>query len=219
MLKACGFDETIVGATSVTYAPVSTGFEYLTLWFYEDGSLYKLTGAQGNFETNLTTGETGKLSFTIIGHLGGPTDAALVSPTYASQVPVPFIGATFATGGFASVINSLTFTPGNEVVTPPSANSADGYGTIQISDRDYTGSFDPQAELIATDDPIGDWQAGTAKTIATGAIGATAGNIYALNITSATYTEISPGDRDGIRTHEIGFMSGAGDTACSLVFT
>ena len=82
---------------------------------------------------------------------------------FDSTLPPPFINASFATGGFASIIDSLQFGLGNEVVTPVDPNDPDGYGLVQIVDRDYLGSFDPQATLIATDDPIGDWKAGTSK--------------------------------------------------------
>ena len=83
----------------------------------------------------------------------------------------------------------------------------------------YLARFDPQASLIATDDPIGDWKAGTSKAIGTGVIGANAGNQYALSIPTAFYREIGPGDRDGIRTFDIGFVAPGDDAAFALAFT
>jgi len=219
LLKACGIGSTIVGATSVTYAGVSTAHEYCTIYYYEDGGLYQLTGVQGDAELTYEAGGVPMISFTMTGHVTGPTDAAIPAFQYDSTVPAPFINASFSTGGFASVIDNLSFAMGNKIVTPNNPNNADGYGDILIVDREYTGSFDPHATLVAANNPIGDWQAGTSKAITTGVIGSTAGNRSALTIPTAYYREVGPGDRDGIRTYDIGFMAAGDDAAFSLVFT
>lgn len=219
LLRACGCGETVVADTSVTYAGVSTSHEYVTIYYYEDGSLYELNGVQGNAEFTYEAGNIPMIAFTMIGHLVGPIDASLVTFQFDSTVPAPFINASFATGGYASVIDNLTFGLGNQTVTPNNPNNADGYGQILIVDRDYTGSFDPQATLISDDDPIGDWKAGTSKNITTGVIGGTAGNKSQLTIPTAYYREIGPGDRDGIRTFDIGFRAAGDDSAFSLAFT
>lgn len=219
LLRACGMGQTIVTDTSVEYAGVSTAHEYATIYYYEDGSLYKMHGVQGTVEIACAAGEIGKLSFTMTGHVVGPTDAALPTFAFSAVVPAPFIGATFVAGSYPSVIDSLSFSLGNVIVMPNDPNDDDGYGLILITDREYTGSFDPQATLIATDDPIGDWVAGTAKAIGTGVVGSTAGNRWEIDFPTAYYTEISPGDRDGIRTFEIGFMAAGDDDAFSLAFT
>src|SRR5688500_3893116 len=64
LLRMCGLGETVVGATSVTYAPVSTAHESGTIHYYSDGKLHILTGCKGTFSANLETGGCGKLSFT-----------------------------------------------------------------------------------------------------------------------------------------------------------
>jgi hypothetical protein len=47
LMRACGFDETIVPGTSVTYTPASSGIPSITLALYMDGLLTKLWGARG----------------------------------------------------------------------------------------------------------------------------------------------------------------------------
>jgi len=219
LLQACGCGETIVASTSVTYAGVSTGHKYVTIYYYEDGSIYEMNGCQGDMEITYEAGGIPMLNFTMTGHLVGPIDGSLVTFVFDSTVPVPFIDASFATGGFASVIENLSFSLGNKIVTPSDPNNADGYGQLAIVDREYTGSFDPQATLIATDDPIGDWKGGVSKAIATGALGSTGGNISSLSLPTCYYRELGPGDRDGIRTFDIGFMAAGDDSAFSLAFT
>lgn len=219
LLRACAMDETIVASTSVTYSGISTGHEYCTIYYYEDGGRYVLTGCQGDVELTYEAGGIPMLSFTMTGHLSGPVDAALVSFQFDATVPSPFVGASFSSGGFGYVIDNLSFGPSNQIVTPNNPNSADGYGQIVIVDKDYGGSFDPQATLIATADPIGDWKGGISRAITTGVIGSVAGNRSQLTIPTSVYRELGPGDRDGIRTYDIGYMAEGDDSAFSLAFT
>ena len=219
LLRACGLDETVTASTSVAYAPVSDGHEEGTLYYYEDGSLYKLTGCRGTVSLAANVGEVAKLSFTMTGHVADPSDAALPAATYINTTPPPVIGAAFSVGGYAAVVSALSLDVGNTIATPPSMSAADGYGQVLITDRAVTGSFDPEATTVAVQDWVGDWQDGTTKAITTGVIGSAAGNRFALSIPQAWYSELSPGDRDGVRTREIGFGAAGDDAAFTLTFT
>ena len=65
-LKACGLAETIVANTSVTYDPVSTGFESVTIHYNIDGVRHKMTGCRGSVAISANVGEipTPDFSFT-----------------------------------------------------------------------------------------------------------------------------------------------------------
>ncbi len=221
LLRGCGFDETINAAVDVQYAPVSTGHESLTIYYFRDGLREILTGCRGNVSFNLETGAIGKMSFTFTGHVAEPTDVALASPTYLSNVPPALIGVPFTIGAFAAVINALTFDMSNTVATPPDISSSDGYSEIQITQRDVNGSYDPEAELIATENPYNDLTAGAALALTTGVIGVAPGNAYQIDAPAAYYRDVSPGDRDGVRTYDIpvGFAESAGDDEVLLTFT
>ncbi len=220
-LRACGFGETIVASTSVAYSPVSNGHESATIYYYEDGSLYKLTGCRGTVSGSLETGAFGKLSFTFTGHLASKTDSALVSPAYDSTIPAPLISVPFTIGGYAAVINSLAFDMGTELVTPSSISASDGYSDILIAGRDLTGSFDPEATLISDQNFLADLQSSATKALSCGVIGSTAGNRYKIDMPSVSYKEMSPGDRDSIRTYEIGYQAteSSGDDEITILFT
>jgi len=221
LLRQCGFGETIVASTSVTYAPVSTSFESATNYIYEDGKLIKLTGCRGNVTFKLESNQKIMASYTITGHVSAQTDVALPTPTLDSTKPVPFNGASFAVGGFAGVISAISFDMGWKVATPPSVNSADGFGEIIMTERDVSGSFDPEDELVATNDWIGDFTAGTLMAMATGTIGGTAGNRVAFSWPQVYYRDVAPGDRDGVRTLDITFgaVESSGDDEVSIAFT
>ncbi len=221
LLRACALGETIVGATSVTYAPASSGHESITCYYYQDGTLLKLTGGRGNVSINLEAGGKGVLSFEITGHVSAITDIALASPTYDSTVPPAVIGGAFTIDAFAAIINALTCDMANQIATPGNISASDGYGEVQIVSRDINGSFDPEHELVAVEDFRGNFTGGAAMALATGSIGGTAGNIYALTMPAVSYRDVSPGDRDAIRTLELpyGAHESSTDDEISLAFT
>ena len=109
LLRACGLGETLVVSTSATYAPVSTGFESITLYVYEDGKLYKVTGCVGNVTFTGEAGGAGKLSFTFTGHKGAITDTALVSPTLDTTEAPIIKSAGFTIDSYAAAISALSF--------------------------------------------------------------------------------------------------------------
>jgi hypothetical protein len=218
VLRACGMAETINAGTSVVYDPASTDHESVTIYLWEDGSVYRVTGAKGTASLAANTGEIGKFSITLTGHFGGLVDEALPAATYDSTVPPAVIGTSFSVGAFGAVINAVSVDLGNEVTTPPSMTSADGFGSVLITDRDVTGSFDPEATLVADQDWVSDWQNGATQAIDL-SIGSDAGNQFALSIPTAYYKEISGGDRDGVATYEIGFGAAGDDAAVSFTFS
>ena len=221
LLRACGMAEDIVTGTSVTYQPASENQESITFYYFEDGTRYKVTGARGNVTSDLSTGGVGKLSFTFTGHVDDGTDTTAPAPTFVDTVPPPLINVPFTVGSFLAVTQQLQFDLSNTVATPPSISAGDGYGEIIVTNRDVSGSFDPEAELKANQDFIQDWKDGVTKAIDTGVIGNSAGNQYQITFPKAHYREVSPGDRDSIRTYDMSFGAAESttDDEVSIVFT
>lgn len=221
LLRACGIGETIAPATDVQYTPVSTGHESVTIYYFQDGIRYNIVGVRGNVSFNLETGALGKMTFTLTGHLDGFTDVALASPTYIATVPAALISVPFVVGGFSAVINALSWDQSNTLAMPPDISASDGFAEVQITQRDPNGSYDPESELLAVDDPHQDLIDGTVLAIGTGVIGSTLGNRFEIDIAAASYRDLSPGDRDGIRTYDVpfGMAEVAGDDEFLLTFT
>ncbi|WP_205859290.1 hypothetical protein, partial [Pleionea sediminis] len=121
--------------------------------------------------------------------------------------------------GFPAVISALSINLNNSIVMPPDLSAPDGFGEIRIADRDVKGSFDPEMVLASQHDFISDWKSGNKREIFTGAIGTTPGNIYEMHLPETYYQELADGDRDGIRTLDIGFGTDANDNELSLLFT
>lgn len=226
LLRACALGVTVVttgGSETATYAPVSDNstHESVTIYYYQDGTLHKLTGCRGNVSFSMEAGGRVMAEFTMTGHSVAPTDVSLADPTYDTTVPPAFLGASFSVHSFAAVIGALNFDLSNQLVMPPDANASDGFGEIQITGRDINGSFDPEHELVATEDFIGNFRSGTEGVLQTGTIGSTQYNRFAISFPKTYYREVAPGDRDGIRTLDISFgaVEDSGDDDISIAFS
>lgn len=211
LLRSCGFGQAIVASTSVTYNPTSTfgTNTSCTIYYWQDGLRYRLTGCRGNVTFRGTVGEVMILSFTMVGRKtdGDPTDTALPTPTLDATTPTTFLGANFLSigGSYYPAFTELTLDMGMAVTPGANANSANGYGEIRLSERDVRGTIDPEMTLVAVQDWIDQWEAGTLRAInfARGA----AGNIVTVNVPRARYIEPGFDDRDGIRTLSLGFKA------------
>lgn len=223
LLGACGIGriiDTTSGSESITYSPASTGHELVTIYYYQDGTLYQLTDARGEAEITLEVGGRGMVSFKMTGHSSTPTDVPLVNPTYDSTIPPPVIGAAFSVDSYGAVISKLSFALGNTIATPADMNQADGYSVPQITQRDVNGSFDPEAVLVATQAFEANLRNGATMALATGSIGASQYNKFSVTMPAISYRSIAPGDRSGVRTYEMGFGAAqvSGDDEFAIVF-
>ena len=218
-LRCCGLDETIVASTSVSYQPVSENHESCTIYYYQDGRLYKLLGAKGTATINAESGGLGTVQFEFTGKDGGLVDSAFPALSYNSTLPRPFIEVPFSIGGYAAVINAISLALGNTISTPGNVREADGFAQVEISKRDPTGTIDPEATNVATIDFESKFKSGELMTMTTGDVGSAAGNIWNLTANTAI-RDISQGERDQRRTDDLtcGFHEIAGDDEFVLVF-
>jgi len=221
LLRSCGKAETITALTSVAYDPASVGYESCTMVYNEDGIQRKLTGCRGDVSYDFETGSYGKASFTMTGHIATETDVPLPNGSYDSTVPAVLINVPFTIGAYSAAISKLAFAMGNSLAYPASISAIDGYGEIRIGSRKVVGSFDPEAVLKATNDFVGQFRAGTNMALDTGVIGSVVGNRYRATMPSISYTEIAPGDREGIRIYDTSFEASevTTDDEMQLLFT
>jgi len=222
LLLACGMASTISASTSVTYAPASSSQKSATIYIYEDGSLYKITGCRGTYKLTAKVGEVPMISFTMTGHLGSVTDASLVTGTYVSTVPPALVNVPMTIGSsYNPIIETLELDIGNKVEMPPDIQAADAYGEVIIGDRDVKGKIDPEATLVSTNDYWGQFKSGTTLALDTGVVGATAGNQWELKAPKIYYENLGAGNRNSILTYSADFAATEtnGDDEFSLIFT
>lgn len=222
LLKACGFGETVVAVTSVTYLPASTGVGSMTLALYNDGIIYKIWGARGNVSLKLEKGKPGMLHFLFTGADFSVADGAMLSTgiSYETTKPQPFLAAALTIDSYAALMGSLEFNMNNELALRDDVNTSSGHKSAVISGRLPTLSIDPEMVLVATYDFYGKWRSGIEGPLTTVVTGS-AGNICTITAPKVQYIGVKKADKSGLRSLGIDCQlnRNAGDDEISIAFT
>ncbi len=146
--RCCGHSETIVAATSVTYAKTSAGIPTLTIKSFIDGVVMQLIGCKGNVASSGQAGELPKFTFTFEGLWEPVTDvdavkdeAILAGSSLENFSPDKFqnVGLTVDTA-YMPVLHSLDWDSGNVLNVVPDGNVTN-YRRVDITDRDPSGTM------------------------------------------------------------------------------
>lgn len=202
---------------NVLYKPASTSIPSGTIYLYMDGVLYILAGCRGNPNLSAAAAGPGKLSFTFSGMFVSKTDAAVPACTYDTSRPPIFKNGKMLINRVAAAMATFTLDMGNQVVFPGNPNASEGFDPAIITERNMTGSVDPQATLVATRDILTAMRAGTQQIIHA-RWGSIAGNRVGITIPTALYTANDPGDRQGVMTEQTNFSCIGQDAGAFLCF-
>jgi hypothetical protein len=181
LLKACGMSETVVASTSVTYAPVSTSFDSVTMYIDNDGIRHIVTGARGTFTISLNANQIPVYNFTMTGQYNAPTDTASPTLTFQNQADPEIFNDTNTTAftlysATNLALQSAEIDLGNEVVYRELVNSTK---EVLITNRAATANFVIETPTLATKDFFALAVAGTSGNLSI-VHGSTAGNIITL---------------------------------------
>lgn len=199
-LRACGVSETIVGATSVTYKPLTNDVTPATVSIYEDGKIKRIWGARGSAVINADSGKPATAELIFTGADWEEVDGALLTGvTYPTILPPVFMGITFTIDTYAAVIKALGLDLGNEIALRPSAAAASGFLSAIITGRKPMLTFDPEEVLAATKDFFAAWRSGSLLAMSA-AWGSVAGNRLALTGPKVQYQKIDSAEREKIST-------------------
>ena len=222
LMQACGFSETIVAVTSVTYAPVSASFKGVTLYFFADGVRHKVTGCRGTWSMALETGEIPKISFSFTGIFNAPTDETQPSPTFSNQAdPVVVNSANTATlqvHGYAACLSAFSLDLANET---PFRQLAGCTQQVMITDRKPEGEVTIEAPTIAAKNYFSSASTQTAGQFSW-VHGTTGGNIITFTAPTCTLGSPEYEDNDGIIMLKLPFMpqpTAAGNDEFTLALT
>jgi hypothetical protein len=179
LARACGMSETILATTSVTYAPVTSGQEAVSLYWHMDGRRHVLLGVRGSLSVSMDAQKLPVIKYVLTGLYGTITDTAMPAPTWPTP-PKPLVPSktntpVFTLHGYSAVMETFSLDLGN-MVEP---RLLVGSESIEITNRETTGSTTLQADQVANID----WFA-KAISRARGALaithGLTAGNIIQI---------------------------------------
>ena len=206
LIQACGFSETIVSVTSVTYAPISSAFKGVTLYYFADGVRHKVTGCRGTWSMNLEVGEIPKISFEFTGIFNAPTDETQPALTFSNQAdPVVVNSANTATlqvHGYAACLSAFSLSLANET---PFRQLAGCTQQVMITDRKPEGEVSIEAPTIAAKNYFSAASTQTAGQFSW-VHGTTAGNIVTFTAPTATLGSPEYEDSDGIIMLKLPFM-------------
>jgi hypothetical protein len=222
LMQACGFSETIVAVTSVTYAPISTAFKGVTLYFFADGVRHKVTGCRGTWSMALETGEIPKISFEFTGIFNAPTDETQPSGTFSDQADPVVVNsvntATLQVHGYAACLSAFSLDLANET---PFRQLAGCTQQIMITDRKPEGEVTIEAPTIAAKNYFSAASTQTAGQFSW-VHGTTAGNIVTFTAPTCNLGSPEYEDSDGIIMLKLPFMpqpTAAGNDEFTLALT
>lgn len=220
-LPACGWVNSLGTFSPASEAPGSN-VKTLTIGIYEDGRRKILRGCMGTFKVMLESGRDGVIEFTFTGAWGAVTDTAILTPTYPTQIPLRWANGTLTLNSVNLCAQRLEIDAGNTVIMREDPGNADssGYKGALVTGRTVKGTIDPEAELVATIDPYGDWLANTERALVAALTDGT--DTCTFNVPKAQNTGIAEGDRNSLRTDNITFQgnyNSAGNDEFTIVFS
>lgn len=221
-LKACGFGETIVGGTSVTYAPASSAIPSATIGMWVDGKKYLGWGARGNVTFTLAAGKPGMMKFEFQCADWSETDEALLAGvTLESALPPVFASVTLTLDAFSTcVLEQIEINVNNTVAMRPSVLKESGNISALITNRKPGLNFTTENILKATYDFLGKWRAGTTIDL-DAAWGSAAGNTFGLSCPKVQLQDTGLEDAEGknMLTIDSLLILTSGDDEISIAIT
>lgn len=221
LLKACGFRETVVADTSVTYKPVSTAFKSVSIYYYLDGLLHKMIGCMGTATISLNSRAIPMVSVKLTGLYSATTDTALPTDSVytAFQLPqaVNKVNTTaFTLHGASTAFDQFSVDVGNTVVY----RNMPTLEEVLITDRRASGNISVPMTSVATKawhDTVRDGTlAGISMTHGSGA-----GKIITITAPKAQLTNPQYADKDGVVMLNMGlnFLPNAGNDELQIALT
>jgi hypothetical protein len=204
--RAAGYGQTIVSSTSVTYAPIGSNYEAVTIDARHGGKRHLIAGVRGNLEVELTTNAIPIGKFSGMGFYATPTDTANPSQTFTNQAVPVIVNADNTTPvsvfSYGACMQSFTFNAGR---SPQLHQRAGCSKQIRIDTQRA-----PSSEILIESPMIGD------KNFFTDAVnqtqgtvtwihGATAGNIIQFTST-CSLGDPEYDDSDGVEMLKLPLM-------------
>ena len=222
ILRACGFAQTVVASTSVTYSPISTGEESCALSYYMDGVLQKMLGIRGSITETWEARKAPRLTFNGIGLNVPMTDAPLPVPSLPT-IPRPLAmnkaNTTLTLSGYAARLSSFTLSQNNDV----QYRNLTGREDVVIVGRNMSGKAVIELPLVAEKDFLGATGLCTLATPVVMSIvhGATPGNILTRTLPRVQLMKPKPRVEKGILMLEceLHIARNIGNDEITLVYT
>jgi hypothetical protein len=200
LLRGCGLSETIVASTSVTYAPVSSSLESVTMYGNKDGMLSKFISSRGSVALVFENEEIPVWRHKFASLYSAPADVAMSAQTLtAHQEPQPMnktLTTSISLHGYACGLWAATLDMGNVFGYVPFPGGSE---QVFITDAERLGSVEIEYPTVAQKDFHAIVDSG-----ATGSFslvhGTGAGKILTVTAGQVRLTNPRGSNRRGVRT-------------------
>ena len=214
LYKAAGMSEVMndtANEEGVEYQLISTRPTPATIAFNQDGWLRKLVDARATaFGINATAGETLRATATFAGVLASDNDTAagIITPTFNAKSPPVVRAAALSfmqVGGqtFAGAIETIGVDFGLATAYNPDITAEDGMAAPEITDRQITITLNPEFERAPNYHALMKANADIALDVLFSSSETAPANKARLSAPRCRITEITDGDRNGVRTREL----------------
>ncbi len=222
LLLGCDMSETLTPTTSAVYQPHGVEGDYLTLFAYMDGVLFKMTDAKGSVSFSLNAEEIPVMKFNFIGKYHPVED--VVFPTGIAftgfQQPLTVGDSntqTFTIAGLDLVTKSFSIDLANQLSWRNWINDAG----VRSPDRKPTASAMFEMTKVATKNWAGDVLAGTLMPLEI-VHGITPGNIVTIEAPKLQFNQepsLNDDDKTAMLSANFAVMPDAGNDELVLTFT
>lgn len=184
LLRACAIAQTVSAGTSVTYNPITTGQESVTLHFFVGATKFALVGARGTATIDMSSSAIPKIKFEFTGLYTTPAEGTRPTPIYTAWKRPEAVTTdntpTVEIDGTALVMRSFSLDLGN-MVEPRFLVGSKG---VLITGKEEKVKCQVEAVPLTTFDPftLAETQAELDVTIVHGT---QAGNIVTFNAPKA----------------------------------
>ena len=228
LLRMCGLREVVDADTSVTYEPVSGGYESGTLEFRRPAAnnkhqVYKTSGVRGEFGFELNAGQLPLLKFSnMMGTWYEPeVVAGIESDTSKFKEAIPAVKSNTISAqldGYGCALSAFSVSMGNQLTR----RDMPGSRSSVLSDRAISGQLTVLAPELSDKNYFEKLQShnGAQKVALEVVHGTTAGNTLGINLQQIQLNNISETEVDGELAYQMDFVAiptDAGDDEFSLV--
>lgn len=176
----------------------------LTIGMYENGFFKSIRGAVGNAVFTFKPGQVVDINWTFTGAwVLHPTDVTLIAPTH-SVLSLTRAEGTTTIGSFAPKYSQMTLDLGNVIAARPSIAALGGIHSYCITDRNITGTLDPESSLVGTEPTYTSWWNGVERALSIAVDDGSSSITFAAP--KFQVTNAQAGDREGLMIDTLNYQ-------------
>jgi hypothetical protein len=203
LFAGCGLTYS-AGVFSLRSEAPGTNVKTLTLGCYVDGVYKQISGAAGTFVINAPTGQRAMIDWTFMGRWATPTDVALLTPTYPTKRPIMAKSGVVSIASFNPCFSNFTLDIGNVVTARPCLGGVGGLASYVVTDRNITGTMDPESKIVATNPVYTQWATSVEQALSVRL--QNADTTVTIAAPKFQITNAQEGDREGLQIDTITYQ-------------